>query len=251
VQHMPRLPNALVLCGGAGMRLRSVTGASPKVMADVSGQPFMELLLRQLQRHGFEHVILAVGYQRESIRAYFGDRASGLEVRYSVESMPLGTGGAMRNAVDLIETDTALIMNGDSYTDVDLCKFVTEHRESKADVSIVVVRADQRDDVGTVRVDVNCRVVAFDEKRGAAGTRWVNAGIYTVSRALLYDIDPGVCVSLEHELFPRWLAERRDIRAFFRSAACIDIGTPERYRVAQEALLDVESKPGAWGKADQ
>ncbi len=109
---MPDLPDAIVLCGGAGVRLRSVTEGAPKSMAGIAGRPFLELLLKQLRRHGFDRVILAVGYQRDMIRERFGQWAFGLEVAYSVESSPLGTGGALRNAAGLVTSEGALIMNG-------------------------------------------------------------------------------------------------------------------------------------------
>ncbi len=87
-----------MLCGGAGLRLRSVIGDSAKGMAEIGGRPFLELLLRQLRRHGFQRAILAVGYQRDAIRMFFGDRVDDLELVYSEETTPLGTGGALRNA---------------------------------------------------------------------------------------------------------------------------------------------------------
>src|SRR5271166_5311858 len=81
--YMSKMPDAIVLCGGAGLRLRSVIGDAPKAMARIAGRPFMELLLRQLQRHGFQRVVLAVGYQMEVIRSYFGERTFGLHLTYS------------------------------------------------------------------------------------------------------------------------------------------------------------------------
>ncbi len=85
---MPKMPDAILLCGGAGLRLRSVIGDAPKGMAEVAGRPFLELLLRQLQRHGFERAILAVGYQKDVIQSYFGECAFGLQVVYSPEFRP-------------------------------------------------------------------------------------------------------------------------------------------------------------------
>ena len=83
---MPSVPDAIVLCGGAGLRLRSVTGDAPKSLANIGGRPFLEILLSQLRRHGFQRVILAVGYQRDLIREHFGDGgAFGLAVNYSIE----------------------------------------------------------------------------------------------------------------------------------------------------------------------
>src|SRR5437667_8523550 len=111
VRSMPSAVDAIVLCGGAGLRLRSVTGDAPKSLASIGGRPFLDILLNQLRRHGFQHVILAVGYQRDLIRSHFDNRAHGMPLEYSIESTPLGTGGALRNAVDLIKSDSVLIMN--------------------------------------------------------------------------------------------------------------------------------------------
>jgi NDP-sugar pyrophosphorylase family protein len=209
-------------------------------MADVAGRPILELLLHQLHRHGFERAILAVGYGKEAIQAHFGDRACGLRVAYSVESDPLGTGGALGNAAALIETDDVLIMNGDSYTDTNLTQFAAEHSASGAEVSVVVVPIDARVDCGTVSVDSSGQLTGFWEKQGAVDARYVNAGIYMASRRILASI-PHRQVSLERELFPQWLGEGRNIRAFVWQAACIDIGTPERFESAQRLLENAES----------
>jgi mannose-1-phosphate guanylyltransferase len=237
---MPSVTDAIVLCGGAGTRLRSVTGEAPKSLATIGDRPFLDILLNQLRRHGFEHVILAVGYQRDLIRSYFESSTQDLTLEYSVESTPLGTGGALRNAVDFVKSDALLIMNGDSYTDADLSGFVANHRQTKADLSVVVVPTDGRVDCGLVSVDPGGRVLGFKEKQSATGTQYVNAGIYMVEKKILYELPPNQRVSLEEELFPRWLAEGKNIRTFHHSGRCIDIGTPERYLRAQEILVNVE-----------
>jgi NDP-sugar pyrophosphorylase family protein len=210
-------------------------------MSSIDGRPFLELLLRQLRRYGFQHVILAVGYQREVIYSYFGETAFGLKLTYSAESSPLGTGGALRNAVGAVKSDSVLIMNGDSYTDADLSKFVAEHNEAKADASVVVVPADGRGDCGSVSVRGSGELDSFDEKAGFSGARYINAGIYLIARRMLREITPAIQVSLEKELLPRWLENGAHIRAFVHPGVCIDIGTPERYQSAQELLANVEA----------
>ena len=237
---MPSMPDAMLICGGAGLRLRSITGNVPKAMASVAGRPFLELLLRQLRRHGFQRVILAVCHQKDVIRSHFGERAFGLHLAYSVESSPLGTGGALRKAVDVVESDSVLIMNGDSYTDADLGKLVAAYRESKADASVLLVPTDGRDDCGTALVNKRGRLVRFEEKRDSFHALYVNAGIYIISRQMLYEIPPGVEISLEREILPRWLSEGKDITGLVCLGRCIDIGTPERYRSAQDILANVE-----------
>jgi NDP-sugar pyrophosphorylase family protein len=146
----------------------------------------------------------------------------------------------LRNAVDFVKSEAVMIMNGDSYTDADLSGFVSNHRESRADLTVLVVPTDGRVDCGLVSVDPNGRVLGFKEKQSATGMQYVNAGIYMVAKKILYRMPLNQRVSLEEELFPRLLAEGKNIRAFHHSGRCIDIGTPERYLHAQETLANVE-----------
>jgi NDP-sugar pyrophosphorylase family protein len=211
-------------------------------MAQIAGRPFLEVMLRQLKRNGFKHVILAVGYRADTIREHFGGEALGLRLSYSMEELPLGTGGAVRKAAELAGSDSVLVMNGDSYTGVNLRSFVTDHHEDKAEVSVVVVPVDGRGDGGTVVVDRTGRLTHFVEKRQSSDAGYLNAGIYILSRRLLRGIADGRQVSLEREVFPRWIEEGRRIRAFVWPGKCVDIGTPERYWSAQELLGDVEAE---------
>jgi len=239
---MPEMPDVIVLCGGAGIRLRSVVGAAPKGMAVVAGRPFLEVLLRQLSRCHFERAILAVGYQRETIQSYFGETAFGMRLLYSVETSALGTAGALRNAAPLVASKTVLAMNGDSYTDLDLGKLAGEDRDPPADAGLVLVPADGRSDCGFVAVKPNGEVALFDEKNSSCRASYVNAGIYKFKVEMLYEIPAGREVSLEKEMLPQWLNEGKHIRGFVHAGQCLDIGTPERYQVAQTALAGVEAR---------
>ena len=237
---MHEMPDAIILCGGAGSRLKSVIGDSPKAMAPIMGHPFLELLLRQLRRHSFTRVILAVGYQKDIIRNYFGTRAFGLHLVYSEEEMPLGTGGALGNAAGLMQSDTALVTNGDSYTDLDLSEFLADHRAAGADVSLVVVPNDSRGDCGMVSVNLSGRVERYAEREPARQGGHINAGLYLVPKALLRRIPPRVPISIENQLLPQWLQEGSCVRAFVSAAECVDIGTPDRYHRAQCVLAHCE-----------
>jgi NDP-sugar pyrophosphorylase family protein len=237
---MRSMPDVVVLCGGAGLRLKEITGTSPKALANVAGRPFLGLLFRQLRRSGFERVILAVGYQHELIRSQFGERAFGLHLVYSCESSPLGTGGALGLAAERVESEDALVMNGDSYTDADLDDFVHDHDGSGAEVSMVVAPSDGRTDVGSVQVSPSGRMTAFCEKDDSLVAHYLNAGIYLISKRLLNEIPAGLVLSLEHDLFPSWLEGGKLIQAFVSSSGCVDIGTPDRYRGAQDALANAE-----------
>jgi NDP-sugar pyrophosphorylase family protein len=236
---MPEIPDVVILSGGFGLRLRGTIGDIPKPMAPIAGRPFLELLLRQLKRHGFSRVVLSVGYKQEVIRERFGEKAFGLELVYSIETSPLGTGGALREAVPHIGTETALVMNGDSYTDVDLSRLVREHAANGADVTVVVI-PESRTDAGSVVLDSKSKVKAFAEKRHVPESRYLSAGIYMSSKELIAEIPQGSKISLEEQLFPQWLADGKSIEGFVCEGQCLDIGTPERYTKAQHALEKVE-----------
>lgn len=232
--------DAIILCGGAGTRLRSISDGAPKSLMAVSGRPFLELLLSQLQRHGFQRVILATGYRGNEIQCRLGTSFGSMELAYSGERVPLGTGGALRNAAGQVRTANCLVMNGDSYTDADLAHFAAAHVSSQADASLIVVPADERSDAGFIATDAAGHVVEFLEKDGHGAGRYVNAGIYALRSPMLFEIPSGVPVSLERELFPAWIQAGFIIRAFFHRGKCVDIGTPERYQSAQSRLANAE-----------
>src|SRR5215470_1310427 len=199
--------DAIILCGGAGTRLRSVTGDAPKSLACIGERPFLEILLSQLRRFHIERVVLAVGYQKDLICSHFGEEWFGLTMRYAIESKPLGTGGALRNALELIASDSILIMNGDSYTDADLSSFSVDYQKANVDVSVLLVPVDGRTDCGVVSVNSDCTIRGFKEKQSSLGNNYVNAGVYMASKRILAEIQPDVRASLEAELFPRWIGE--------------------------------------------
>jgi NDP-sugar pyrophosphorylase family protein len=236
---MPEIPDVIILSGGFGLRLRGTIGELPKPMADIAGRPFLELLLRQLKRQGFSRVVLSVGYKQEVIRKHFGEEAFGLQLVYSIETSPLGTGGALREAARHITTQTTLVMNGDSYTDADLGRLVREHAGNDADVTVVVI-PESRSDAGSVVLDREGKVTTFAEKRPIPESRYLSAGIYILSRNLIAGIPEGSKISLEERLFPQWLADGKRIAGFVCHEQCLDIGTPERYQTAQGALEKVE-----------
>src|SRR5260370_36575224 len=141
VRFMPSVAEAIVLCGGAGTRLRSVTGDAPKSLASIGSRPFLDILLSQLRRHGFQRIILAVGFQRDLIRSHFDGQALDISLEYSIELTPLGTGGGLRNAAELVESGSAVGMLGGQYPERDLSLFVSGHRQQKDDEAVVVVSA--------------------------------------------------------------------------------------------------------------
>jgi D-glycero-alpha-D-manno-heptose 1-phosphate guanylyltransferase len=227
----------LILAGGLGTRLQSSLPNRPKVLAPVVGRPFLSYLMDQLISSGFGHVILCTGYRGEQVKQAFGDNYKGLDIQYSNEPEPLGTGGALRYGLPLIATDWALVTNGDSYVDFNLKDFLTWHFENDLHVSIVLAYVADTDRYGRVEVKEDGRIVKFDEKGASHGPGWVNAGVYILNRSILETIPSGQPFSLEREFFPFLI--NRDLYGFRSKAAFIDIGTAESYASADQFFSKV------------
>jgi histidinol-phosphate phosphatase family protein len=225
------MTTAAILAGGLGTRLRPVISDRPKVLAPVNGRPFLAYLLNQLLEAGVRRVVLCTGYLGEQVRQIFGDRYGALSLVYSQESEPLGTGGALRLALPLLDSDPVLVMNGDSYCQVDLNAFLRWHKERRATASLLLTWVSNTGRYGRVLVNEEGIVQSFKEKGGTRGAGFINAGIYLLSREVLQSIPAHTVVSLEHQVFPSWIG--RGLYGYAGGSSFLDIGTPESYAAAQ------------------
>lgn len=223
---------AVLLVGGKGTRLRSVVASAPKPLAAVGNQSFLELLVRQLRSQGVRRLVMCSGYMAEQIESTFGNGSAwDVEIEYSREDQPLGTGGAVKHAQPLLQdASDFLVMNGDSFLEMDVRELVRFHRAHKAFASMAVVRVENAARYGTVNLDSNGKVAGFLEKTGLAAPGTINAGIYVFDRTILDYIPDGPC-SLERDVFPQVID--RGIHAREQRGMFIDIGTPEDYARAQ------------------
>jgi len=221
--------DAIILVGGLGTRLRSELGPMPKAMVSIAGRPFLERLLIHLSLSNVRSIVLAVSYGRELIEGHFNDGAAfGVSIQYCREAEPLGTAGALRNALPLIQKEHVLVMNGDSFLDVNYETLLRFHENHGEELTIVGVnRADCRD---FGRLQVSGRyLTSFVEKDHSDGSHgYINGGIYVFNRTLVEKILPGVVQSLETRFFPSWLAAGNRIPAYLVSQYFIDFGTPGR-----------------------
>jgi len=223
---------AALLAGGLGTRLRSVLADRPKVLAQVHGRPFLTYLLDQLAETECRSVVLCTGYLGEQIWNAFGETYKSLRLGYSQESEPLGTGGALKFALPRIVSDPVLVMNGDSYCEIDLTVFRRCHHYFGSVGSIALSRVLRSECYGRIKMDEKSRILSFSEKQECAGPGWINAGIYMLGRELLTSIPEGKNVSLEHDVFPGWLG--RGLYGYYMPAGFFDIGTPEDFSRADE-----------------
>jgi NDP-sugar pyrophosphorylase family protein len=220
---------AAVLAGGLGSRLRSVVADRQKVVAPIGGRPFLYRILDQLADAGLRRVVLCAGYKAEEVAATIGANYRGMSIRYSTEPRSLGTAGALRHALPLLDSDPVLALNGDSYCEVDLAAFRAAHDRHSA--TLVATKVADTSRFGQVTFDERGKITGFVEKGGTTGPGWVNAGIYLLGRAVLESIPAGRAVSIERETFPAWVG--RGLYAFCAHGKFVDIGTPDSYAGAQ------------------
>jgi NDP-sugar pyrophosphorylase family protein len=219
----------LILVGGLGTRLRPMLADVPKPMAPVGGKPFLEYLIRWVSRAGFRRVVLCAGYGAGQIMEYFGQGdAFGVQLTYSVENEPLGTWGAIRLAGKEINHPQFVVLNGDSWLQVDFCRLLDFHRQKGGVASVAVVEVDNSSRFGSIRLDASGRVMEFLEKQ-QEGTTLINGGVYVFSQEILGAAAPttDVC-SLEKEIFPALIP--RGVYGMPVKGYFVDIGVPEEYK---------------------
>ena len=222
----------LLLVGGMGTRLRPVLSDKPKPLAPVGDITFLELLVLQLRSQGLRQLIMCSGFQAGQIQQEFGDGSKwSVKIDYSEETRALGTAGAIKFAERfLLQACDFVVMNGDSFLELDLGRLIRFHREHGGCASMAVRRVADAARYGTVQSDENKRVVRFGEKMGIPEPGTINGGVYVFNRDVLRHIPDGPS-SLEKDVLPDLL--NHGVFALEQSGMFIDIGTPEDYARAQ------------------
>ncbi|MFC1606572.1 nucleotidyltransferase family protein [Candidatus Latescibacterota bacterium] len=222
---------AVILAGGFGTRLHSVSPDRQKVISEIRDRPFLLYLLEQLSVADVQSAILCTGHLGEQVESEIGSSYGDIEIIYSREKTPLGTAGAVRNTLPLLSSPDALIMNGDSYYDIELSLFIEwcTARNSLSAIALTEVSDTKR--YGQVHVDDNGCVTRFEEKNETGGPGWINAGIYFINRSILATIPDESPVSMENRMFPALIG--KGLNGYKTTGKFIDIGTPESYKEAE------------------
>ena len=228
--------DAVILAGGLGSRLKEVVSELPKPLAPIHDKPFLDILLAQLDASEMvSKVILAVGYRADQVVSYYKNRPN---ITFSIEASPLGTGGALKKALDGVSSEDLLVCNGDSFLEYSLAEMWQSYRAANADFLMACREVEEASRYGQVDFDGESgRILGFQEKSTEKLKGWINGGVYLMKRDLLRDFPSDHPFSLEQELFPKLLKKR-----MFRypvSGLFIDIGTKESYFQAQEILKGV------------
>ena len=224
---------AIVLAGGLGTRLRSVVSDVPKPMAPVHGRPFLAFVLDQLVDAGFTGVVFAAGYGHEVLRGHFGGEYRGLALAYSIETEPLGTGGAIRLAMDHVGGREVFVLNGDTYLALDFSAMRAAHDNAGSALTMAVCRAPDAARYGTLELQGDI-VQRFVDK-GQSGPAWINGGTYILGARLRTRFPSAKAFSFEHDFLAPEASEIRPL-AFRSTGPFIDIGTPEDYARAEYLL---------------
>ena len=223
----------ILLVGGFGTRLRPLTNKTPKPMLPIANLPVTEHQLLAAKAAGITKVVLATAYLAETFTPYFGDGSKwGMELKYALESEPLGTGGAIRNAAELIfseisENEPIVVFNGDVLSRHDLSAQIKLHQAELAAVTLHLVNVEDARPYGCVPFDQTGRVTDFLEKMENPITNSINAGCYVFSPQVIKGIELGKVVSVEREVFPELLKSGNIVQAFVDNSYWLDMGTPK------------------------
>jgi D-glycero-alpha-D-manno-heptose 1-phosphate guanylyltransferase len=226
---------AIILAGGFGTRLKSVVKDIPKPMAPIKETPFLQLLVDFLIDQGFERIIFAVSYKAEIIREHFGDEYRARPIAYSYEKSPLGTGGGLRQAFELVQNPEVpvLILNGDTFFNIRLDQFSAFHETHGTALSICVKELFDFDRYGTLSI-ANHQVQSFHEKK-ACQQGYINGGVYLANREFIEELPKTESFSLE-TAFEKLIDKGLSIGAYESKGYFIDIGIPVDYERAQTEL---------------
>lgn len=231
---------AVILCGGQGLRLRSVVADRPKCLASIDGRPFLGYLFALLKSHGFKRIVCCLGHRSSQVEEYLRSCSlSGIEITCSVEVEPLGTAGALKNAQALVPEPCFLALNGDTILEADYAGVIEAHLRTKAIATLALWRcASPSARYGRVELDPGNNITRFHEKPAsgaAAQSPWISGGVYVFSHEIFDRIPaPPPAVSLETQVFPSLIG--RGLHGFPCEGYFLDIGVPEDYARAQAEL---------------
>lgn len=252
---------AVIVAGGKGTRLRPLTYRTPKPMLPLFERPFLELLLMRCYEAGVTDILINVHYQADQIREHFEDGQDfNVQIRYSHESSPLDTAGAVKLAEPYFNGTPLIVFNADILTALDLKALIAAHKESGAVATIALTQVEDPTAFGLVELDAAGRVVAFREKPTAEeaarlGIDTVNAGTYVLDPRVFAPVPADTPWSFERQLFPKLLLEGQMVMGYLSDAYWLDIGNPAKYWQAHFDILSgtmpyplkaVQTLPGIW-----
>lgn len=228
---------AVLLAGGLGTRLHSVTGDKyPKCLAEVDGIPFLHYVLWNFRNQGVKRFILAISHLSDMVIDEINVHFADWDIAFSIEKEPLGTGGAIKQALELCEGDYALVANADSFVELAVADFVSQMRKEKSELGLVCTEVNNLSRFGAANIKQN-KLVSFSEK-GKTGKGFINAGIYWINREHSAFVNQPIKFSFETEILAN---SKLSVDAFKTKGLFFDIGTPDDFIGAQK-LVELHKK---------
>jgi D-glycero-alpha-D-manno-heptose 1-phosphate guanylyltransferase len=236
------LKEAIILAGGFGTRLQAVVSDVPKPMAPINNKPFLNYVFDYLLHYKIEHVVLSTGYLAHKISDYYKNEYRGIKISYTKEETPLGTGGGIRLAMTKCYTSDVLVLNGDSFFDVNITDHFNNHISKQADCSLALRKVFNASRYGTILLGIENAIETFKEKNNIEQTGLINGGVYILNRKLyLSKTNEAVPFSIEKDFYESRINELH-IFGFEYDGYFIDIGIPEDYNKAQTDFKNFKYK---------
>ncbi len=221
---------AIILAGGFGTRLQTVVADVPKPMAPVNGKPFLQYILDYCIQQGINSVVLSTGYKHDVIFSFFGSQYQSLQIQYACENEPLGTGGAIQFALQKCTQEHVVVLNGDTFFNVDLHQLEQQHIKAQSEFSIAAKKMYNFNRYGIIQTE-GARITAFEEKK-AVEEGIINAGVYIIQREKFLALQLPQKFSMEKDYMEKFFSSK-PFYAFEFSGYFIDIGIPEDYAKVQ------------------
>jgi len=225
-------PEIIILAGGFGTRLQSIVKDVPKPMAPIAGKPFLYWLLNYISKYNPPKIILCTGYKHEVIEDYFGNLFEGIPLVYSIETEPLGTGGAIKKAFDLTTCERLIALNGDTFFKMDYKAFLEFHLNNKSEFTMALKPLNKPARYGTVILN-DLKIVSFKEKNPDLDQGLINTGVYLFNQTIVQKFPNLLKFSFENDFMEKQ-THSMIINGFVSENYFIDIGIPEDFKKAND-----------------
>src|SRR5579864_4048758 len=229
------ITEAIILAGGLGKRLESVTGELPKCLVPVAGKPFLSYLLESSKKQGIKKFIFALGHKSDQIEAFVKKTLPEGSYIFSIEEEPLGTGGAIYKACRQAEGPNVIILNADTYFGITYSNLTIIHELRKADCTLALKPMKAFERYGAVEIERQV-VTGFGEKKYRK-EGLINGGVYALAVESFLQKSFPASFSFERDFLEKNYRSGK-ILALVSDAYFIDIGIPEDYQLAQEELME-------------
>ncbi len=231
---MKNITEAIVLAGGLGTRLRSAVPDLPKCMAPVAGKPFLFYVIQYYRSQGITRFIFSLGYRHEVIESWLSNSFPELDIDRVIEAEPLGTGGAVKLALEKAQTSNVLILNGDTLFRIDLFQQASIHFRSEADCTLALKAMTDFDRYGVVETNPEGTIQCFQEKRYYSEGN-INGGVYILNKHAFEALPFPDKFSFEKDFLEMYF-HRKTLKGVVHQGYFIDIGIPSDYTRAQTEL---------------